>query len=77
MEVNLISEQMQQLVEVYNKGLDLYKDRKFTEALKYFKKALEIAPDDGPSHMYEKRCKEFIENPPPPDWDGVYIMKTK
>jgi len=27
--------------------------------------------------MYIKRCKEFLETPPPADWDGVYIMKTK
>lgn len=68
---------MKEVLVHYNQGLTLYKDRKFKEALDSFKKGLDIIPDDGPSLMYSKRCKEFLETPPPADWDGVYIMKTK
>lgn len=73
----MITEKMHKVLTHYNEGLQLYKERKFQDALKSFKEALQIEPEDGPSEMYVKRCKEFIENPPPPDWDGVYIMKTK
>ena len=73
----MITPQMKEVLVHYNKGLELYKDRKFTEALDCFKKSVEIIPDDGPALMYIKRCKEFLETPPPADWDGVYIMKTK
>ena len=73
----MISPETKELLVHYNKGLTLYKERKFEEAKASFTKALEISPSDGPSLMYIKRCKEFIENPPPVDWDGVYIMKTK
>lgn len=73
----MITPEMKEVLVHYNQGLTLYKDQKFKEALDCFKKGLEIIPDDGPSLMYVKRCKEFIENPPPVDWDGVYIMKTK
>jgi tetratricopeptide (TPR) repeat protein len=66
-----------QLLEQYNKALSLYKQRKWKEALQEFKKALEIVPDDGPSQLYIERCKEYIKNPPPDDWDGVFVMKTK
>jgi tetratricopeptide (TPR) repeat protein len=65
------------MLEQYNKGLELYKMRKFEEAIEYFEKALEIIPDDGPSALYIDRCKEFMENPPAEDWDGVYVFTTK
>ena len=68
---------MKKVLVLYNDGLRLYKERKFQDAVKLFKDVLQIEPEDGPSEMYVKRCKEFIEHPPPPDWDGVYVMKTK
>ena len=73
----MISPEMEKVVKHYNAGLVSYKARKFDEALKLFREALQIIPDDGPSKMYEKRCLEFISSPPPVDWDGVYVMKTK
>ncbi|MDX1958476.1 MAG: tetratricopeptide repeat protein [Leptospiraceae bacterium] len=73
----MITPQMKELLEYYNSGLQKYKEAKFQEALELFQKALSIIPDDGPSIEYSKRCKEFIQDPPPIDWDGVYVMKTK
>ena len=73
----MITTEMKELLEQYNSGLNLYKEGRFSEALVFFKKAISIKPDDGPSLMYEKRCLEFIASPPPLDWDGVYTMKTK
>lgn len=72
-----MTKQKLKLLEQYNKALSLYKQRKWEEALKEFQKALEIIPDDGPSKLYIERCKEYIKNPPPEDWDGVFVMKTK
>lgn len=66
-----------EMIEQYNKGLELYKQRKFKEAITYFEKALEIIPGDGPSKLYIERCKEYIANPPADDWDGVYVFTTK
>ncbi|RMD87084.1 MAG: adenylate/guanylate cyclase domain-containing protein [Calditrichaeota bacterium] len=65
------------LVEVYHKGLQLYKARKFYQALKEFRRILKYFPTDGPTRVYIKRCLDFIEFPPPEDWDGVYEMQTK
>lgn len=61
----------------FNEGRNLYKLMKFKEALQRFQAALKIDPEDGPSQTYVARCKEYIEDPPPADWDGVYVMKTK
>ncbi len=72
-----MTEKEKHLLQQYDKALLLYKQRKWNEALGEFKKALEIIPDDGPSKLYIERCNEYIKNPPPEDWDGVFVMKTK
>jgi len=32
---------------------------------------------DGPTHVFLERSLDFMEHAPQPDWDGVYVMKTK
>ena len=61
----------------YGKGLELYKQREWYAALKEFKRVIRYFPSDGPSRVCIKRCLDFMENPPPEDWDGVYRMQTK
>lgn len=73
----MLSPEMEQMLKAYNDGLALYKKREFKMAAEAFKKALTIKKDDGPSQVYLERCAHFIEEPPPADWDGVYVMKTK
>lgn len=73
----MLTPEMQQVLDLYNKGLELYKKRQFKEALENFKKALAIKPEDGPSALYVNRCEHFIAEPPPEDWDGVFTMTTK
>ncbi len=65
------------LIGVYHQGLALYKKREWYNALKQFKRVLRYFPSDGPARAYVNRCLDFIENPPPADWDGVYEFKTK
>lgn len=65
------------MLDHYNAGLELYKQRNFQKAMEEFRKAVEIIPEDGPSKLYLERCEHFIETPPPADWDGVFVMTTK
>jgi hypothetical protein len=80
-ERHMMSEQKKRMLESYNEGLRLYKQKKFTEALGRFNAALQFkhedGHEDGPTKLYISRCLELIKNPPPPDWDGVYTMTTK
>ncbi len=73
----MISAQKQAVLEAFAEGRRLYKMMKFPEARDAFGKALKIDPEDGPSKIYFARCKHYIENPPPEDWDGVFVMKSK
>lgn len=72
-----VPEKKKKCVEVYLRGLALYREKKWDEAIAVFKQALEIDPDDGPSKTYIERCEDFKVLPPPEPWDGVFVMKTK
>jgi hypothetical protein len=73
----MISEQKRKALGAFTEGRKLYKFMQFGEALKKFDEALQADPEDGPSKVYSLRCKQYIENPPPEDWDGVFVMTTK
>lgn len=75
--MELSKEEKVRLLSYYKKGIEYYRKRDFSNALSYFSECLKIDPEDGPSKVYLERCKEYIQNPPPSDWDGVFEMKTK
>jgi len=65
------------LVGFFSEALQLYRDRHFYRARERFADILGISPDDKPSRVYFERCTSYIAQPPPPDWDGVYIAREK
>ena len=73
----MITEEKQKILKFFSEGRKQYKLMNFEEARKYFAQALKVDKDDGPSKVYYARCKHYIENPPPEDWDGVFVMTTK
>lgn len=38
---------------------------------------LESESNDPPSRALADRCRRFIENPPPADWNGIHVFDTK
>lgn len=67
----------QQAVGIYLKGLAEYRAKNWDQAIALFKQALGVDPEDGPSQAYIGRCEDFKVLPPPENWDGVFVMKTK
>ena len=65
------------LMAQFEKGLGLYRDGNYAEAKAAFKLSLAIVQDDGPSTTYIERCGQFIESPPPANWDGVFTLDSK
>ncbi len=72
-----ISEDRRKVVELYCAGLSKYRSREWGAAAELFIKALDIDSSDYPSEMYLERSKLYEIEPPPPDWNGVFIMTTK
>jgi adenylate cyclase len=65
------------LLTQYNAALDVYRTQNWREAAGAFGELLAVYPDDGPTQILLQRCVEFFEEAPEPDWDGVYVMKSK
>ncbi|MEW6219684.1 MAG: GAF domain-containing protein [Thermodesulfobacteriota bacterium] len=68
---------LDQVLEIYHQGLAHYRSREWPTGLKLFEDALSRCPQDGLSRMYADRCRLFLAQPPPADWDGVWDMKSK
>ena len=63
----------------HNQGMLLYlpPKRDFAAAAKRFQAALSLLPGDFNAAKILERCKAYNANPPPPDWNGVEVMKSK
>jgi adenylate cyclase len=64
-------------IEAYDAALTAYQAKDFSTAMAKFQIAESLTQNDPVAAIYIKRCENYIESPPPPDWDGVFIMKTK
>ncbi len=64
------------IIKEFEGALQLYRKRRFREALNVFID-LENRFNDSASKVFRKRSESFILNPPPEDWDGVYVAKEK
>jgi len=68
---------LEKFLDLYAKGLQLYRSREWTSAIEHFEKALKLKPDDYPSQIYIERSNLYIMTPPPDDWNGVFILRSK
>ncbi len=57
----------------YERAFAAYLARDFAAALSI----LEAHDDDPPSVVLRERCRRQLLDPPPPDWNGVYVAKEK
>ena len=64
-------------VRVFEEGLTHYRAQKWEEAVQCFKNCLGLDPKDGPAQVFLDRCGLLKKDPPGPQWDGVFVMKTK
>lgn len=72
-----LPEPVEEMLLVYQEGLQYYRQQRWDLALHTFEKALAFVPDDRPSKMYIERCEVFQTEPPAADWDGIFRLHTK
>ncbi|MGE5445523.1 MAG: adenylate/guanylate cyclase domain-containing protein [Ignavibacteriales bacterium] len=65
------------ILEKFRSGVDLYRERKWSEAGEYFRKIVDLDPHDKPSQEYLRRCKEYENSPPPSHWEGIFELRSK
>ncbi len=66
-----------ELLRQFESGLAACRGRDFELAIQYFEAVAEIDPTDGPALLYLERCRDYMVNPPPAEWDGVERRQVK
>ncbi|MBK8014556.1 MAG: adenylate/guanylate cyclase domain-containing protein [Deltaproteobacteria bacterium] len=66
-------------VEMFHRGIELFRSRAWDDAAAAFEAARGMAGDreDRASSLYLGWCAAYKASPPPPDWAGVYEATTK
>jgi adenylate cyclase len=68
---------LMEAVNAFKSGLSYYRNSQWDKAIDGFAEASILNPTDRLPRMYVDRCMHFKENPPPEDWNGVWVMQTK
>jgi adenylate cyclase len=66
-----------QVIEHYQKARTHYLNRKFALAVGEFANVLEIDSRDMAALLHMDRCQHWLQNPPPDNWDGSWVMTEK
>lgn len=72
-----VPEEIRAAAAVYEAGLDAYFSRDFIAAAERFGEALRLRPDDTAAALLRERAVAYAQGPPPADWDGVHVMRSK
>ena len=61
----------------FRDGLEKYRARDFAAAAELFARVAAINPADKAAELYLGRCAQLQADPPPADWQGVWVMDSK
>ena len=65
------------MVSRFAQGLEAYRNGQWKAATDIFQELVRDYPQDGPSHVFIKRCQDLLAQPPTGSWDGVFVMRSK
>ncbi len=65
------------MVQYYAEALHAYRKQEWDTAIVLFNKALSIVPDDKPSSIMIRRCRDFKSSPPSKAWRSAFEMSSK
>ncbi len=66
-----------ELRDLFADALVSYRERDWDGAEEKFQECLKLAPEDGPSQLFEQRVAFLRANPPAADWQGVWHATEK
>ncbi len=64
-------------LETWSRAIDLFRRRRWIEALDLFTEIAKIWSADPPALLYQRRCTEYLIDPPPEDWSCVTMLDIK
>ncbi len=65
------------ILPIFNRALEQYFARHFSQALAGFAQCLEAAPGDWLSRHYHSQSQHYLDNPPAADWQGIEDQQGK
>ncbi|MBW2324115.1 MAG: adenylate/guanylate cyclase domain-containing protein, partial [Deltaproteobacteria bacterium] len=66
-----------ELVHGFSQGLRAYQTQQWDKGKKIFSEMNALYPEDEPTKLFLRRVVDLKKNPPPKNWDGVFVMTTK
>ena len=72
-----VTKEEDRLARDFEEAFDRYVNGDFENAIAICGSILQDYPQDGPCRTIIARSHQFLQDPPPSDWDGTWIMKTK
>ncbi|MBI1858556.1 MAG: adenylate/guanylate cyclase domain-containing protein [Candidatus Melainabacteria bacterium] len=70
-------ENITELIEIYNRALNLYRNKNFQEAYDLWNKCLVLDTYDRPSHIMAERCKKLLKEENLANWQPVWKIENK
>lgn len=61
----------------FDEAWEVHRRRDFRGAIERLEALAQEDPDDGLPPLYLARCRAYLDAPPPEDWQGEHVMKTK
>ena len=68
---------LMEVLNYFKDGVTKYRRRQWKKAIDAFQEALHLHERDRISQIYIDRCRQYMENPPPEGWAGVWTMTSK
>ena len=60
---------------IFNKGIEEYYNKQFSQASVYFKQILDVYPEDRTAKIFLQNSAMYMVQGVPDDWDGVDIVE--
>ena len=64
-------------LDLYAKARNAYTSMCFDDAIALFNQAQQMRPHDKAVAVHLSRAHQYLVQPPPQDWNGVFVMTTK
>jgi adenylate cyclase len=68
---------LMEVINYFKEGIGHYRNQRWDKAIASFEEGMGLNPRDKLSRIYIERCQYLMKNPPPDDWQGVWVMKSK
>ena len=76
-EAGYLSQELLAARDCYDAALDAYFGGRFADAAAGFAEAAQLRPGDLAADVMARRASTLAQDPPDPDWDGVFVSLQK